>query len=522
MPRNPSTGVFTRVSNSFSDPVLGEIIDPTAADAFFDDQDTEGFNVLPTQLLDGDLDIVNFDGGTGADNTTFWRGDGTWAPAGGGDVTAASNFGADNRLIRSDGTTKGVQASGVTVDDSNNVSPSTTDSGALGTTSLMWSDLFLASGAVVNWNNGDVTLTHSANNLTFAGFANSGSLGLGYSSTIFGRFDQTVEGVDTVTTRALMAVANVTSGSGGFAIGAHGIAQDGGTWTTAGNYGIQGVLAEGVGTIAAQRVWGANIYAKQTTAAGADICGLEVNVDVRDVQATNRYGIQIVVPSAGTLDGATIDSALRVTNKVGGAPWTVGIDMTNAGGAQPIKTGGYLWRVSGGWTCAIGVDFTGVTITGNAFASNAFSVTGAGALTAASLTTAGAVSGATVAGNMVATQANMETGTATNLLVSPGRQQYHPAHPKFWINFDGTGTPAARAGYNNGAITDHGVGDYSIAVSTAFSNTNGAILMSTGFTADGATNVQWGSTSSINIRTRSSATGAFDNALVCVAAYGDQ
>lgn len=40
---------------------------------------------------------------------------------GSGDVTAASNFAADNRLIRSDGTTKGVQASGVVVDDSDNV-----------------------------------------------------------------------------------------------------------------------------------------------------------------------------------------------------------------------------------------------------------------------------------------------------------------------------------------------------------------------------------------------------------------
>ncbi len=43
-------------------------------------------------------------------------------PAGGGDVTAAANFGTDNRAIRSDGTTKGVQASGVTIDDSDNVS----------------------------------------------------------------------------------------------------------------------------------------------------------------------------------------------------------------------------------------------------------------------------------------------------------------------------------------------------------------------------------------------------------------
>ena len=48
-------------------------------------------------------------------------------------------------------------------------SPPSSDGGALGTTSLMWSDLFLASAGVVNWNNGDVTLTHAANTLTVGG-----------------------------------------------------------------------------------------------------------------------------------------------------------------------------------------------------------------------------------------------------------------------------------------------------------------------------------------------------------------
>ncbi|MSU60625.1 MAG: hypothetical protein EXS52_01770, partial [Candidatus Staskawiczbacteria bacterium] len=45
----------------------------------------------------------------------------------------------------------------------------TSDSGALGSAIKMWSDLFLANGGVINFNNGDVTLTHGTDALTFAG-----------------------------------------------------------------------------------------------------------------------------------------------------------------------------------------------------------------------------------------------------------------------------------------------------------------------------------------------------------------
>ena len=50
--------------------------------------------------------------------------------------------------------------------------PDTNDGAAIGTTSLKFSDLFLASGAVINFDSGDVTLTHSADTLTFAGLSN--------------------------------------------------------------------------------------------------------------------------------------------------------------------------------------------------------------------------------------------------------------------------------------------------------------------------------------------------------------
>ena len=46
------------------------------------------------------------------------------------------------------------------------LSPVSSDGSALGSASLMWSDLFLANGAVINFNNGNVTMTHSAGALT--------------------------------------------------------------------------------------------------------------------------------------------------------------------------------------------------------------------------------------------------------------------------------------------------------------------------------------------------------------------
>ena len=58
--------------------------------------------------------------------------------------------------------------------------PNTNDSNALGTTLLGWSDLFLASGGVINWNAGDVTITHAANVLTFAGATN----GFNFANTV--------------------------------------------------------------------------------------------------------------------------------------------------------------------------------------------------------------------------------------------------------------------------------------------------------------------------------------------------
>ena len=81
--------------------------------------------------------------------------------------TGAGTF-TSNSILKGN-TTGALQASGVLIDSSNNITPATSDTAQLGTSSLMWSDLFLASGGVINLNNGDVTITHSSNTLSFAG-----------------------------------------------------------------------------------------------------------------------------------------------------------------------------------------------------------------------------------------------------------------------------------------------------------------------------------------------------------------
>lgn len=59
----------------------------------------------------------------------------------------------------------------------------TSDGAALGSATKMWSDLFLASGGVINWNNGDYTITHAAGALTLAPTAQSSGVPTAFTIT---------------------------------------------------------------------------------------------------------------------------------------------------------------------------------------------------------------------------------------------------------------------------------------------------------------------------------------------------
>ena len=95
------------------------------------------------------------------------------------------------------------------------------DSGAIGASGTAFSDVFLASGAVIDFAAGDVTLTHAANLLTFAGGtflidatgAATAQLGTGTATNDYGRLDFVGNSASNGVTLGYLTFDNTRSGS---------------------------------------------------------------------------------------------------------------------------------------------------------------------------------------------------------------------------------------------------------------------------------------------------------------------
>jgi len=79
-----------------------------------------------------------------------------------------------------------------------------------------------------------------------------------------------------------------------------------------------------------------------------------------------------------------------------------------------------------------------------------------------------------VTGIAVASQAEMESASSTTVAVTPGRQHFHPGHPKCWCKCGVTGNDLGS--YNITSITDTGAGIATINVATDFSTSNWACI----------------------------------------------
>lgn len=77
----------------------------------------------------------------------------------------------------------------------------------------------------------------------------------------------------------------------------------------------------------------------------------------------------------------------------------------------------------------------------------------------------------------IASQAEMEAGSSTSVVVTPGRQHFHPGHPKCWGKTTVSGgTPTLQNSYNITSITDTATGRLTWTIATDFSSANWAFL----------------------------------------------
>lgn len=381
--------------------------------------------------------------------------------------------------------------------------PSANDGGALGASGTAWSDLFLASGGVINWNAGDVTLTHSANALAFGGASG------GYS------FDAAVKpSADDAAAlgTATVSWADLFLASGGvinFANGDVTITHSANALAIAGassGYSFDAVVkpsandgaALGSGTVA---------WADLFLASGA-----VVNFNNGDVTLTHSAD---ALAFAGAASGYSFDAAVSISNAAAGA--LLNVTSTDAGAtAGPLIN---LLRNSASPAAADivgGVSLTGKDSGGNTETyvrlqgviddpTNAsedgrlsIGTIVAGTLAdrvhvGAGIYTEGVTGGDKGAGSLnvdsfyignsqiaaPADQTAMEAAASTTAPVTPAVQHNHPGHPKCWawVSQSG-GTPTLSTSYNITSITDTATGRLTITIGTDFSSANWAPLFS--------------------------------------------
>ena len=106
-------------------------------------------------------------------------------------------------------------------------------------------------------------------------------------------------------------------------------------------------------------------------------------------------------------------------------------------------------------------------------------LTGAEVLTSKTLTSPVVDTGVT--GTAIADQAAMEAASSTSLIVTPGRQHFHPSAVKCWGAFNASGVLSVS--YNVTSITDNNVGNWTVNIGNDFSSASFTV---TGTAASGS------------------------------------
>lgn len=188
------------------------------------------------------------------------------------------------------------------------VNPFNNDGGALGASGTAWSDLFLASGGVINFNAGNYTITHSAGLLTL-----SGPLSIGTSNALTSGTIELGAASDTTLAR---------SGAGDVTIEGNAIYRAGGTDVPVTDGGTGASTAAGaatnlgLGTGDSPQFTAVNIGHASDTTLARDAAGI-ISVEGVKVALAGRQTIYIPATAmiSRTTNGAAAGTAEKATNK---------------------------------------------------------------------------------------------------------------------------------------------------------------------------------------------------------------
>jgi len=207
---------------------------------------------------------------------------------------------------------------------------------------------------------------------------------------------------------------------------------------------------------------------------------------VKNQSTASQNGIY--VSGAGSWARATdmdawseVPSSLVVVQQGSTLADTLWLCTSNTGGT--LGTTAIAWQQASGAGAFQALDALLTSIAAlSVFSGSLIYATGTDAVTQLSigssgqiLTVSGGVPAWTTGVVTAASQAQQEARTAVDVNVTPGRQHFHPGHPKAWVAFQSRVTNGActiLASYGVSGVSRSAAGVYDVTFSTAFSSTS--------------------------------------------------